>query len=856
MVGGGDDADPSTAHGGGGADTVEVGVSNGASPARVFGDAGDDSVTVAESGGRVDARGGPGADTLTGNDRKDLLVGDAGADLLCGGGDVDTLFGAAGADSVAGEDGDDWLSAGNRSIRREIDGGLTVTGPPASTGTDAASDTLGGGAGNDTLRSRDGAVEGSVEGPDGPPGDDVFRGGSGFDRLFVFDPREGYRITTPGPGQTVIEDIDPSNGDDGRELLTGIERLVFFEPGRVLVDERIDLPARPPEALPVPDDAYPIREDGLGDSRFFFDELLADMRDPDGDRLDIVAASGSAERDVTLDARFDFLDFEPAADVSGRFPFTITVTDGIFEVEIARGLTVTPFDDVPEARDDTLSTTEDAVLRANLLADNGAGPDVDADGDPIAVASVAGAPAGPDPVALPSGARVTVATDGTLSYDPNGAFADLGAGETATDSFDDRLADSTAAPGGVATVEVEIEGGGDGPRVIAATPGPDNQQGGPGDDVIELAGGIDTARGEGGADSFDVLFPQNDEQEVARILDDTPGGGPDGAVIDLNGQKGFLVPVSDTVQVIVPNGDEMDLLIVLGVSDPNDLAFARDPAPGAGVSPPPGLPNDPCDGDADDRTTPCNQACRPHARRGGDRPRRPGCGARRRHPQQRRRLQRDGHGGVLRRRDQHRRRLRRNSHRAGARHRGDGPQPERNRRGRRNRRHRVQLPDHRYFEHAEPVVPRLRGARGLRARAVPPRHSGHLRRRHGGVRLRKPVALHPGGRADRAGDLRDRAVGLFRRRDHHLDGAGRGAGGGAAAAFGAAAGRLARRGRRAARQAPAARVAPAPGRGGAPGGPGTGITRGAGLPPLNRQGGPARRGRVPLRRSPAARRSR
>ncbi|MCU0805277.1 MAG: DUF4347 domain-containing protein, partial [Burkholderiales bacterium] len=59
-------------------------------------------------------------------------------------------------------------------------------------------------------------------------------------------------------------------------------------------------------------------------------------------------------------------------------------------------------------------------------------------------------------IALPSGALVTMRTDGSYSYNPNGAFNYLNVGETATDSFYYRLTDSAAPTPNAAVAKVTV----------------------------------------------------------------------------------------------------------------------------------------------------------------------------------------------------------------------------------------------------------------------------------------------------------------------------------------------------------------------------------------------------------------
>ena len=124
---------------------------------------------------------------------------------------------------------------------------------------------------------------------------------------------------------------------------------------------------------------------------------------------------------------------------SGTFTFTI---DGL--------------NDAPVGANDTASTDEaTAISGIDVLANDS---DVD-NGDTLGVAAVAGQAivASGSAVAVASGALVTLNLDGTLGYDPNGAFEFLSAGESATDSFSYTVEDSLAAVAG-ATVTVTIDG--------------------------------------------------------------------------------------------------------------------------------------------------------------------------------------------------------------------------------------------------------------------------------------------------------------------------------------------------------------------------------------------------------------
>ena len=60
----------------------------------------------------------------------------------------------------------------------------------------------------------------------GGGGDDQGFGGSGRDVWIVDGNADEFRITTQG-SKVIIVDLDTSNGDEGRDILVGIERIRF-----------------------------------------------------------------------------------------------------------------------------------------------------------------------------------------------------------------------------------------------------------------------------------------------------------------------------------------------------------------------------------------------------------------------------------------------------------------------------------------------------------------------------------------------------------------------------------------------------------------------------------------------------
>ena len=143
--------------------------------------------------------------------------------------------------------------------------------------------------------------------------------------------------------------------------------------------------------------------------------------------------------------------------------FTYTMRDGMGATSTATvTVTVNGANDGPTAAPDRFTTDEDTPVSGNVLA-NDTDPD---QGDTKTVASVNGSAASVgQTITLASGARLNVNADGTFTYDPTGAFDQLRAGQTATDSFAYVMADGAGATGG-ATVTVTVAGVNDAPVAV------------------------------------------------------------------------------------------------------------------------------------------------------------------------------------------------------------------------------------------------------------------------------------------------------------------------------------------------------------------------------------------------------
>ncbi|MEM1343916.1 MAG: Ig-like domain-containing protein, partial [Pseudomonadota bacterium] len=117
------------------------------------------------------------------------------------------------------------------------------------------------------------------------------------------------------------------------------------------------------------------------------------------------------------------------------------------------------------AQNDALTTDERTVLLDDLFEDNGNGID---EGAGIVVESLrdsAGAPlALGQSVALPEGGLLTVQADGALAFDPNGAFGDLGVGESEGVSLSYTISDGVNAS--TATALITVTGVNDLPTAV------------------------------------------------------------------------------------------------------------------------------------------------------------------------------------------------------------------------------------------------------------------------------------------------------------------------------------------------------------------------------------------------------
>ncbi|MCX7428283.1 MAG: Ig-like domain-containing protein [Planctomycetia bacterium] len=189
--------------------------------------------------------------------------------------------------------------------------------------------------------------------------------------------------------------------------------------------------------------------------------VLANDTDPDlveGDTISIVSVTqGSRNGTVVIDN--GKIVYTPVDLLGGEgtetFSYTIRDTAGLTATQVVT-LTVVA-NSPPVAEPDTASTNEDAIIGGNVLTN-----DHDDDGNPLEVIAFDATSA--------QGAAVTVAADGTFSYNPTGAAAlqALSNGELLDDTFTYTISDGQGGTA-IGTVTVHVTGMNDAPTATAKT---------------------------------------------------------------------------------------------------------------------------------------------------------------------------------------------------------------------------------------------------------------------------------------------------------------------------------------------------------------------------------------------------
>ena len=190
--------------------------------------------------------------------------------------------------------------------------------------------------------------------------------------------------------------------------------------------------------------------------------VLLNDSDPDSDPLSAVldtAPPGAEVSVFTLNGDGSF-DLTPASNFNGTTSFTYHADDGALGSNtVTVTVTVGPVPDGPMAVDDNFATDEDTAL--NIAAPGVLNNDSDPENDPLEVTAF-------DAVSA-QGAAVSVAADGSFTYDPTGAanLQALAAGAMLDDTFTYTVEDVPSSGSDVGTVTVTVTGIDDPPTAVS-----------------------------------------------------------------------------------------------------------------------------------------------------------------------------------------------------------------------------------------------------------------------------------------------------------------------------------------------------------------------------------------------------
>jgi Ca2+-binding RTX toxin-like protein len=206
---------------------------------------------------------------------------------------------------------------------------------------------------------------------------------------------------------------------------------------------------------------------------------------------------------------------------------TVVTNDGALDSATATAtVNIVAIDDAPVAQPDAFTITESGTITAgNLFASNGSGADTDPDGPPLAIAAVNGSGANVGmQIMLASGALLTVNSNGTFDYNPNGAFLPTptaGSGASNTPGHDSFT--YTLAGGNTATVTITLTGL-DTDDLLLGTAGTDVLMGGNGNDTYVVTNASDVVVENAGQGSDTVyatvsyqLMPGSEVERLSTI---------------------------------------------------------------------------------------------------------------------------------------------------------------------------------------------------------------------------------------------------------------------------------------------------------------------------------------------------
>ncbi|MFK7876369.1 MAG: Ig-like domain-containing protein, partial [Paracoccaceae bacterium] len=277
--------------------------------------------------------------------------------------------------------------------------------------------------------------------------------------------------------------------------------------------------------------------------------------DVDGDVLTFAVDTSASSGSVAITASGGFT-FTPDPDFNGADSFSYSVSDGKGGVDSGVvNLTVSAVNDAPVAKDDAGATNADTAVSVDVL-DN----DSDVDSADLTV-SVAPNALGADQGLL------SINSDGSITYDPNGAFATLALGATEKVSFDYTITDGELTD--TAAVDITVTGTfvAEPVKVIVDDTGSNGfARGSDADEVIVGGAGSDRMIGGGGADDFDFTG-LGDEARNTRDM-----------ILDFNSEEDAIILANDDYEVaftsrqaIIFTGDGDQIRVVGSFTSEDEL---------------------------------------------------------------------------------------------------------------------------------------------------------------------------------------------------------------------------------------------------------------------------------------------
>lgn len=316
------------------------------------------------------------------------------------------------------------------------------------------SNRINGGDGNDTLigsafydRINAGDGDDIVEGGEG---DDVMFGNDGFDTAVFNGSILDFQWGWGNGGSLFVTDLNTADGNEGQDELKHFEALQFDD-FTLMLDGSNNGPL-------VQLGAQTTDEDTAKD-------FTVDAYDFDGGTLEVLSVSVTGGGTITLAPGSTVLtpgtgtgaQFTVSFDPNGAYDYLAVTESTVETIEIVvsdgqggtttitQDLTITGVNDAPTTNDDTGQVSEDGPgIIIDLLA-NDTDPD---SSDILSIDSF-------DFTGL--NGSVTDNGDGTITYNPNGAFEALNDGETAADSFTYTVSDGHGGTS-TATVDITIDG--------------------------------------------------------------------------------------------------------------------------------------------------------------------------------------------------------------------------------------------------------------------------------------------------------------------------------------------------------------------------------------------------------------